>query len=106
MTATDEISSPEDSFIIYETPFLIYISDSIERLLTISNLFGRKPEPKFNCTPRAIYEFPPDGLTKTQRQMGMIIFHLIISCYCFWLLATVCDEYFVPSIEDMCRSNF
>lgn len=89
---------------LHQTQFFLYITESVERLLEVSNVF-RKPDSKINCTPRAIYEFPSDGLTKDQRQMGWIVFHLIISIYCFWLLAIACGDYFIPSIEDMCRSN-
>lgn len=101
---TVETSNPEMNVNNQPNPFFIYITDSVERLLEISNLF-RKKEPTSNCTPRAINEFPSDGLTKNQRQMGWIVLHLIISIYCFWLLAVACDDYFVPSIENLCRSN-
>lgn len=60
---------------------------------------------KRNCTKPAIFEFPSDGLTRDQRQHGLIVMHLLVACYCFWLLAVVCDDYFVPVIEMMCLSN-
>lgn len=56
-----------------------------------------------NCTPAAIFEFPSDGFTRQQRKHGWIAVHLLIACYCFWLLAIVCDDYFVPAIELMCK---
>ncbi|XP_055698635.1 sodium/potassium/calcium exchanger 3-like isoform X2 [Phlebotomus papatasi] len=59
---------------------------------------------ELNCTPAAILEFPSDGLTREQRQSGWIAIHVILVCYLFWLLAVVCDEYFVPAIESMCDS--
>ncbi|KAJ6636772.1 Sodium/potassium/calcium exchanger 5 [Pseudolycoriella hygida] len=55
-----------------------------------------------NCTRAAILEFPSDGLNRNQRRHGWIALHIIIACYCFWLLAVVCDEYFVPAIGIMC----
>ncbi|XP_055677661.1 sodium/potassium/calcium exchanger 3-like [Lutzomyia longipalpis] len=61
-------------------------------------------EDELNCTPPAIHEFPSDGLTRDQRQSGWIMVHVVIVCYLFWLLAIVCDEYFVPAIESMCES--
>lgn len=61
---------------------------------------------ELNCTPAAILEFPSDGLTREQRQSGWIAIHVILVCYLFWLLAVVCDEYFVPAIESMCDSKF
>lgn len=59
-----------------------------------------------NCTKAAIHEFPPDGFTRAQRQRGWFMLHIALSCYCFWLLAIVCDDYFVPAMESMCSSKF
>ncbi|OXU22505.1 hypothetical protein TSAR_004252 [Trichomalopsis sarcophagae] len=55
-----------------------------------------------NCTPPSIKEFPSDGLTRYQRQHGFIVIHVIIACYAFFLLAIVCDDFFVPSIVKIC----
>lgn len=59
-----------------------------------------------NCTNAAILELPSDGLTRTERQHGWIMIHVLLACYCFWFLATICNEYFVPAIEAMCSSKF
>lgn len=59
--------------------------------------------PHRNCTPAAIFEFPSDGFTREDRRHGWIAVHVLIACYCFWLLAIVCDDYFVPAIELMCK---
>lgn len=48
-------------------------------------------------------EFPQDGLTRYQRQHGLIIIHCIIAIYCFFLLGKVCGQYFVPAIELICE---
>ncbi|XP_016772943.1 sodium/potassium/calcium exchanger 3 [Apis mellifera] len=55
-----------------------------------------------NCTPPAIKEFPSDGLTREQRQLGFILIHFVIAIYMFLLLAIVCDDFFVPSIKKIC----
>ncbi|CAH1183562.1 unnamed protein product [Phaedon cochleariae] len=55
-----------------------------------------------NCTPPAINEFPPDGFTRSQRQRGWAFLHVVLACYCFTLLAIVCDDYFVPAIKKFC----
>ncbi|CAD7087881.1 unnamed protein product [Hermetia illucens] len=55
-----------------------------------------------NCTRPAIHEFPQDGFTRSQRKHGAVAIHIFLACYCFWLLAVICDDYFVPSIEVMC----
>ncbi|XP_072930484.1 sodium/potassium/calcium exchanger 5-like [Epargyreus clarus] len=56
-----------------------------------------------NCTPAAILEFPPDGLTRSQRQHGFILVHCVVAIYCFLLLGSVCEQYFVPAIEIICE---
>lgn len=58
-----------------------------------------------NCTNAAILELPSDGFTREQRQHGWIMIHVLMACYCFWFLATICNEYFVPAIEGMCCSK-
>lgn len=57
-----------------------------------------------NCTPAAILEFPSDGLNRQQRRNGWIALHVLIACYAFWLIAIVCDDYFVPVIDSLCES--
>ena len=68
--------------------------------------FEQPGNDSFNCTPPAIKEFPPDGLTRQQRQAGFIIIHFVITIYLFLLLAIVCDDYFVPSIKKICESEY
>lgn len=63
-------------------------------------------ENEVNCTPPAIEEFPSDGLTRQQRQSGLIAIHFVIAIYMFLLLAIVCDDFFVPSIKKICHSKF
>lgn len=38
-----------------------------------------------------------------QRKNGAIILHLVAAVYFFTLLALVCDEYFLPSVECVCE---
>jgi hypothetical protein len=56
-----------------------------------------------NCTKPAILSFPGDGFTRAERKSGWIVLHVLLSFYCFWLLAIVCDEYFISSIEILCN---
>lgn len=58
-----------------------------------------------NCTSPAIDEFPPDGFSRWQRQRGWITLHILFAFYCFWFLAIICDDYFVPAIESLCASK-
>ncbi|GAB6030391.1 hypothetical protein CHUAL_007269 [Chamberlinius hualienensis] len=57
-----------------------------------------------NCTPAAIDEFPEDFFTQEERARGGVIIHFLISCYLFYALAIICDEYFVPSLECICET--
>lgn len=59
-----------------------------------------------NCTKAAILEFPSDGFSRSQRRHGWIVLHIALACYCFWLLAIVCDDYFVPAMESMCFCKY
>lgn len=76
-------------------------STTTERLVTAAYNDVQK-----NCTQAAILELPPDGFTRAERQRGWIIVHVLLACYCFWLLATICDDYFVPAIETMCSCKY
>jgi len=53
----------------------------------------------FNCTPAAILDFPADPFTDWERRHGAAFCHALLAIYLFVLLAVVCDEYFVPAIE-------
>jgi hypothetical protein len=56
-----------------------------------------------NCTPPAVSDFPPDLFTPEQRQAGAVVIHAFICCYLFIMLALICDDYFVPCIQEMCE---
>lgn len=58
-----------------------------------------------NCSSPAVDKFPSDGLTRDQRQSGWIALHLLIAVYCFWILATICHDYLIPCIRQMCESK-
>lgn len=59
-----------------------------------------------NCNPPAIDEFPPDGFTRKQRRKGWLMLHILLTLYCFWFFAIICDDYFVPAIESLCSSKY
>ncbi|CAH2985430.1 unnamed protein product [Chilo suppressalis] len=77
------------------------IAPDFEDSFSTRHLLGLAESGK-NCTPAAILEFPPDGLTHKQRRSGFIVIHCILAIYCFLLLGTVCEQYFVPAIDMMC----
>ncbi|KAM7346597.1 sodium/potassium/calcium exchanger 5-like [Cochliomyia hominivorax] len=73
------------------------------KILSISNHFPDSPPE--NCSKPAILEFPSDGFTREERRQGWIIAHIVLMFYGFWFLAVICDDYLIPSIEQIC-SNF
>jgi hypothetical protein len=38
------------------------------------------------------------------KKNGRLAAHVLFSCYCFWMLAIICDEYFIASIQIFCQS--
>ena len=57
-----------------------------------------------NCSQAAIEDFPGDFFTQEQRPHGGFIVHGLIATYFVFALAVVCDEYFVPVLEDICSA--
>lgn len=41
--------------------------------------------------------------TDTQRKHGALILHLLGAIYFFTLLAVVCNDYFLPSVQCICE---
>ncbi|XP_041131272.1 sodium/potassium/calcium exchanger 4-like [Polyodon spathula] len=56
-----------------------------------------------NCTEPAIREFPEDIFTNQQRQRGGVLLHIFAALYMFFALAIICDDFFVPSLEQICE---
>ncbi|GFY56402.1 hypothetical protein TNIN_219612 [Trichonephila inaurata madagascariensis] len=56
-----------------------------------------------NCTPPDIEQFPRPLIDYATRRKGGLILHIFVSLYMFLGLAIICDEYFVPSLEKMCK---
>ncbi|CAH1783000.1 unnamed protein product [Owenia fusiformis] len=57
-----------------------------------------------NCTKAAITKFPKGFFTDDQRNKGAIIIHILLGAYMFIALAIVCDDYFVPGLEQICEA--
>ncbi|XP_077302075.1 sodium/potassium/calcium exchanger 5-like [Arctopsyche grandis] len=55
------------------------------------------------CVNKTEESFPPDLFTDEELRQGAIVLHFIAVIYCFTLLAIVCDEYFIPSVEFICE---
>lgn len=55
-----------------------------------------------NCVKPSIDDFPDDFMTQYQRQkQGGVVIHFLLVIYMFGALAVVCDDYFVPSLEQI-----
>lgn len=54
-----------------------------------------------NRTP--LDDFPEDLFTSQQRMDGAIVFHILGAIYFFVLLAVICNDYFLPSVECVCE---
>lgn len=61
---------------------------------------GRDEE---TCIPNSSEDFPKDLFTMEQKRHGAVILHFILGIYCFTLLAVVCNDYFLPSVERICE---
>ncbi|XP_054712115.1 sodium/potassium/calcium exchanger 5-like isoform X2 [Uloborus diversus] len=53
----------------------------------------------FRCIPSGISSFPSDFFTQEERQRGGVIIHLLLTAYICAMIAVVCDDYFIPSLE-------
>ena len=57
-----------------------------------------------NCVKLSIDDFPNDFMTQYQRlKQGGVVIHRLLAIYMFGALASVCDDYFVPSLEQITR---
>uniref|UniRef100_A0A224XB83 Putative k+-dependent ca2+/na+ exchanger nckx1 n=1 Tax=Panstrongylus lignarius TaxID=156445 RepID=A0A224XB83_9HEMI len=48
-------------------------------------------------------DFPEDLFSKQQRQNGAILLHIFCGLYCFIIIAFVCNDYFLPSVDCICQ---
>ena len=91
--------------------FLLHHSDIHNHFLipTLSGTpakSGRHLLAALNCTPRAIDEYPGDFFSDEVKEQGGVVVHFLITFYLFSALAIVCDDYFVPSLEQISDSKY
>ncbi|XP_046743569.1 sodium/potassium/calcium exchanger 4-like [Diprion similis] len=55
-----------------------------------------------NCTERSVYDFPPDLFTRSQREQGAVTLHFFAGVYTFFMVALVCNDYFLPAVDCIC----
>lgn len=63
-------------------------------------------DPLPNCSRPSAEDFPPDLFSPEARRSGAIILHFLVTVYLFYALLLVCDEYFVPAVESICRGQY
>lgn len=56
------------------------------------------------CIRPDIEQFPKSIFNQNQRLNGAVLIHFLIAFYMFIGLSIVCDDYFVPSLEEICKS--
>lgn len=56
--------------------------------------------------PAQLFNFPTNPFIFYGNKSARMALHGLIACYIFWMLAIICDEYFVPSIEILCQSEW
>ena len=60
--------------------------------------------PPQNCVKPSLDDFPDDFMTQHQRlKQGGVVIHFLLAIYMFGALALVCDDYFVPSLEQITK---
>ncbi|XP_069700472.1 sodium/potassium/calcium exchanger 4-like [Periplaneta americana] len=57
---------------------------------------------EFECINSSASDFPEDLFTDEQRKHGAVILHFLLAVYCFTLIALVCNDYFLPSVDCIC----
>ena len=72
-----------------------------QEMATFLTLISASSPPQ-NCVKPSIDDFPDDFMTQYQRQkQGGVVIHFLFAVYMFGALAVVCDDYFVPSLEQI-----
>ena len=68
---------------------------------TLAPLINLVPAKKnLECEQPAYLEFPPDIFGQKWRARGFVLVHVAVVCYMFYCLAVVCDNYFLPALEE------
>jgi len=80
------------ALIIYVLPPILPFNNSHQHLSTSRSLLESSEKPE---------GYPPDLLTAEQRADGGWILYFLGMCYTFIGIALVCDEWFVPAIEEI-----
>ncbi|GFG35535.1 hypothetical protein Cfor_08271, partial [Coptotermes formosanus] len=54
------------------------------------------------CVNSSASDFPDDLFTFAQKQTGALILHFLLAFYCFAVIAIVCNDYFLSSVDCIC----
>lgn len=78
-----------------------------ECMLEIQSLYGstNSTDLSYRTDPGVYWcdsnSFPKDKFNVAERRQGYVVFHFLIMLYMFLALAIICDEYFVPALEEI-----
>ena len=76
----------------------------LERNETTQKQVDSTSAPPQNCVKPSIDDFPGDFMTQYQRrEQGGVVIHFLLAIYMFGALAVMCDDYFVPSLEQITK---
>ena len=67
------------------------------RLLNVKDQFEAAEKKSFDNTTDNDFE-------RVEKTFLRIVLQSFLECYIFWMIAVVCDEYFIGSIEILCQS--
>ncbi|XP_015906651.1 probable sodium/potassium/calcium exchanger CG1090 [Parasteatoda tepidariorum] len=96
--------SPPDGSLSIDKSDQNSISSIFNRKLLSFYDFTESLSENENCTKPDIEQFPRPLIDYPTRRNGGLAVHIFVSLYMFLGLAIICDEYFVPSLEKMCKS--
>jgi hypothetical protein len=76
---------------------------SVEKTIENENSDIVEMTSRRNCVAPDIEQFPHGFFNQQNRRHGAVLVHLFIVMYMFIGLALICDDYFVPSLECICK---
>jgi hypothetical protein len=68
---------------------------------TLLSIESKQNKSEIKCFRPDIEQFPKGFISQTQRRRGAVLIHFTFALYMFVGLAIVCDEYFVPVLEEL-----
>ncbi|XP_049545515.1 sodium/potassium/calcium exchanger 4-like isoform X1 [Anopheles darlingi] len=80
-----------------------YVEPTVEPSVGEMASSNESQSPSICIVTTSLEDLPGDLFSEEQRLQGAIVLHFIAAIYFFMLLAYVCSEYFLPSVECLCE---